>query len=245
MTDDRSIEPPAPTETPAGTDVGAPVLQAPAPAGAQGFGRRELLMIAAAVAFGGVVMLAWLNASGSRPAEAATRSDAPAGRVSVGAGSTSAAFPTWNSANRDWVGDQRKAVAFELEADHKVQVWQRQAQPILIVRCVASRIDAFVFIESAAQIEARDGDHGVTLRFDDGPGSAERWPDSDEHDALFAPDAASFVQRVAGSRTMQFSYTPHNAPTVTASFHTAGLGQQMSAFPKECEGKPDKRLPSR
>jgi hypothetical protein len=140
----------------------------------------------------------------------------------------------WNSTNRDWVGNQRRAVAFELPAENKVAVWQRQVQLTLVVRCVANRIDAFVFTQSAAKMEPQDGDHTVRIAFDDGAESVERWPDSDEHDALFAPDGAAFIRRLAAAQTMQFGFTPHNATPVAADFNVAGLAGVMESSAKQC-----------
>jgi hypothetical protein len=140
----------------------------------------------------------------------------------------------WNSTNRDWIGNQRKAVAFELPAERKVAVWQRQVQLTLVVRCMANRIDAFVFTQSAARMEPQDNDHTVRIAFDGEAESVERWPDSDEHDALFAPDGAAFVSRLAAARTMKFGFTPHNASPVSTDFNIAGLGAIMEPAAKQC-----------
>ena len=227
---------PAPSPAPSAPAHASPVSEPPAPRAAGGLGRRELIAIAAAVIFGAVVTFALLTAGGTSRADAAARAENSAGHPASPPARTTA-FPTWSSANREWVGNQRKAVAFELPADNKVQVWQRQAHPLLVVRCMANRIDSFVFIESAAQIEPRDGNHRVSLRFDDEPESTERWPDSDEHDALFAPDGPAFADRLARARTLRFGYTPHNAPAVVASFHVSGLADSMASFARECAAK--------
>jgi hypothetical protein len=205
------------------------------------FSLRELFTALGAVALGGIVtfaMLSLLSSSAARSSEAAAvlsgKAETLASKpLSVPAG---APRPTWSSANRDWVGGARRAVAFELPADNKVQVWQRQAHPILVVRCFAKRTEAFVFIESAAQIEPQ-GNHAVRVRFDAEPEGSERWPDADEHDALFAPDGAAFVRRLTGARTLQFGYKPHNAPPVVAEFHVSGLGALMAPAAAQCGSK--------
>jgi hypothetical protein len=140
----------------------------------------------------------------------------------------------WNSTNRDWVGNQRKAVAFELSSENKVAVWQRQVQLTLVVRCVANRVDAFVFTQSPAKLEPQDNDHTVRLAFDGQPESVERWPDSDEHDALFAPDGAAFVQRLTSVKAMRFGFTPHNSSPVSTVFNVAGLAEAMAPAARQC-----------
>jgi hypothetical protein len=140
----------------------------------------------------------------------------------------------WNSTNRDWIGNQRRAVAFELPAESKVAVWQRQVQLTLVVRCMSNRLDAFVFTQSAAKMEPQDNDHTVRIAFDDEAENVERWPDSDEHDALFAPDAAAFVRRVAAAQTMKFGFTPHNASPVSTVFNVAGLAAIMEPAARQC-----------
>ena len=143
----------------------------------------------------------------------------------------------WNAANRDWVANAKKGVAFELRALNKVAIWQSIAQPILVVRCEAGRMQTFVYTASALQMEAIDENHAVTISFDGEPASNERWADSSEHDALFAPDAAAFTRRLAASQTFKISYTPHNASRVVAQFQTHGLSDLIEPAAKQCGWK--------
>jgi hypothetical protein len=66
----------------------------------------------------------------------------------------------------------------------------------------------------------------------------ERWADSDEHDALFAPDGAGFAQRLQRARTLRFGYTPHNALPVVVHFQVSGLSDLIGPVAKECGWKP-------
>jgi hypothetical protein len=211
-----------------------------APPSTARLGRREVLTALGALAFGGIVTFAALIGSAARSSDAAT---VLAARTRNAAESESkatrsgASAPGWSSANREWVGGERRAVAFELPADNTVQVWQRRAHPILVVRCFKKRTEAFVFIESAAQIEPHGG-HSVRIRFDAEPESDERWVDGEEHDTLFAPDGAPFARRLTAASTMQFGYKPHNSPPVVAEFHVSGLGALMAAAGAKCGSRP-------
>ncbi len=143
----------------------------------------------------------------------------------------------WNAANRDWVANAKKGVAFELRSLNKVAIWQSIAQPILVVRCEAGRMQTFVYTASALQMEAIDENHAVKISFDGEPESNERWADSSEHDALFAPDAAAFTRRLVASQTLKVSYTPHNASRVVAQFQTHGLSDLIEPAAKQCGWK--------
>jgi hypothetical protein len=211
-----------------------------APPSAARFGRREVLTALGALAFGGIVTFAALIGSTARSSDAATvlavrtRNAAESESKATRSG---ASAPVWSSANREWVGGERRAVAFELPADNTVLVWQRRAHPILVIRCFKKRTEAFVFIESAAQIEPRGG-HAVRIRFDAEPEREERWPDDEEHDALFAPDGAAFARRLTAASTLQFGYKPHNSPPVVAEFHVSGLGALMAPAEAQCSSRP-------
>jgi hypothetical protein len=201
-------------------------------AAAAGFSRRELLAIAIAIALGGSVTFGMLAASGARPSDPAPSAGVPE-RSRTQSIPVAAPRRHWNSTNRDWIGNDRRAIAFELMAENKVQVWQRIAQPILVVRCLEKRTETFVFIESAAQIEAQ-ANHAVRVRVDDEPEREERWPDTEEHDALVAPDSAAFTHRLIGARTLRFGYKPHNSAPVVAEFNVDGLGTLIEPLAAQC-----------
>jgi hypothetical protein len=169
--------------------------------------------------------------------------DAPASAVPVAMAPTATdapaapppSVPAWTDANRDrWVSSHPRSVAFELPARQRVAVWMGHVTPLLVVRCLAQTIDVFVVTETAAAMEAQDADHTVRLSFDDGPEEVARWPDSVDHDALFAPDGASFAQRLASARTLRFGFTPHNALPATVGFELAGADRVVAEVVKTC-----------
>lgn len=220
------------------TDQSGAVTASPA---APGVNRRELLMIGGVVVVAGGVMLALLmGRAGTQPAAAASLAGGNGAAASAPAAPKPAATAKgrWSSANRAyWTGNQRKSAAFELPAEHKVGVWMRQVQPALIVRCMGNRPEVFVFTDSAAKIEAGTEDHTVRYALDEEAEATERWPDSAEHDALFAPDGDAFVRRLMGARSMRFGYTPHNATPVTIHFNVGGLAELIEPAAKECGWK--------
>lgn len=198
--------------------------------------RVEALGIALAIIGGGVVTFAVLMARGEPATQAA---DAPAAATVAHRPVPVAALlqgggPEWTANPGRWVGNARRSLAFEVPSVNKVSVWMRDVRPLLVVRCFRGSTDAFVFTDSAATIEAQTEDHTVRFGFDDEPEARELWPDSAEHDALFAPDGGAFARRLMTARTLRFGFTPHNAPPVTAHFRVSGLRELLAPAAGEC-----------
>jgi hypothetical protein len=234
---DTFADPPAMPEPPAAT-AAAPTQPR----------MHRMVMGASALAATVGLILTFLSIRGAAsptPASAAAAHTAPApARPPVSApprelpAHKSTTAPKWNrmTAGR-WVGERRNTVAFEIEAVDRIPVWTRTVTPVLVVRCEGGRAESFVFTQSAARMEAQDGDHTVRVAFDDGAAATERWPDSDDHDALFAPDGAAFIRRLAGSRTLGFGFEPHNAKPATAQFEVSGIGELLEGSARQCGWK--------
>jgi Type VI secretion system VasI, EvfG, VC_A0118 len=141
----------------------------------------------------------------------------------------------WSGANVvHWTGKARNSAAFELPAENTVAIWMRDVRPLLVVRCMAKSAEAFVITDSALKMEPQTDDHTVTYSFDDQPETKEHWHDAADHNAVFAPDAAAFTQRLMHARTLRVGYTPHNAAPVVAVFHVNGLGPLLEPSAKHC-----------
>jgi hypothetical protein len=205
------------------------------PARAASVNRAEMLAIALAIIGGGAVTFAVLAARGEPATQfAATRAAAAVARAEPVVALMEGGGPAWTPNPARWAGNARKSVAFEVPAVNKVKIWMRDVRPLLVVRCVRGGADAFVFTDSAAMIEAQTEDHTVRFGFDDEPETRELWPDSAEHDALFAPDGAAFARRLMTARTLRFGFTPHNAAPVTAHFRVSGLRERLVPAASGC-----------
>lgn len=236
----------------------AAAIAAPIPVAAAGkaasAGNRRMLLAGLLVIAGGTLTFAMFRSSAtpatpisSSPATtkpAATKPNAPKpAAANTAAASTAVTTPStpvvsrWTAANREWLLNVKKGAAFEIKSDNKVAIWQAIAQPVLVVRCDAGKVQAFVYTASAIQMEAQDENHSVGISFDGEPEVTERWPDSDDHDALFAPDASAFAHRLATAQTLRFSYKPHNAARGAATFQVAGLTETLHPVAKQCGWK--------
>jgi hypothetical protein len=225
----------SPASVEASQQVAAPAAAGGTKPPAPRAGKKRLPFVLLGVGGAGIMMLALLSARGT-PSSGATGGAAPAALPSPSAVPPAASFTQkWSTENRAyWVGNRPKGFAFELPAENTVQVWTRHVQPALVVRCMSQMAQVFVVTESALKIEPETDDHTVTFSFDDEPKVAERWPDSADHDALFAPDGSAFAQRLMRARTLRFGYTPHNADPVVAAFNVNGLGPLIEPAIKEC-----------
>lgn len=217
-------------------------------------GNRRMLLAGLLVIAGGTLTFAMFRSSAtpatplswspaaSKPAASKPNAPKPAAANATTASTavTTASTPIvskWTAANREWLLNVKKGAAFELKSDNKVAIWQAIAQPVLVVRCDAGKLQAFIYTASAIQMEAQDENHSVGISFDGEPEVPERWADSDDHDALFAPDGAAFAHRLATAQTLRFSYKPHNAPRGAATFQVAGLTETLHPVAKQCGWK--------
>jgi hypothetical protein len=216
---------------PPGTDDDAPAAPRASPSAR--LARRDVLVIAAAIIGSGAISLAALRSGGSPPPPPLP---VPAEARSLAAPeSRSATASSWVENAEAWVGGGRKGIALELAAGHEIPIWMRTVRPLLVVRCVDTRAEVFVFTDSAAAMEPRTDDHTVRLAFDGGVERTERWPDSSSHDALFAPDGGRLIEELGRARTMTFGFTPHNAAPVVAHFDVAGLRDRLTPAQRHCQ----------
>jgi hypothetical protein len=225
------------------TSSDAPVALAivsPVTPASAGWRLPHVAAIGTAVLLGGIVAVSLLSTrSAAREENAASGTRVARPVAPLASSRAPRATPTiahvWSNANQArWVSNHPRSVAFELPADHDVPVWMRRVHPLLVVRCLSHKADAFVFIDSPARIEPEDENHTVHVAFDDGTESTERWLDSEEHDALFAPDGAAFAHRLARARTMRFNFTPQNAPAATVQFTTKGFDVLIDDVAAQC-----------
>lgn len=229
-----SVPTPPPAVAPVPTPPPAP--QAPA---RSTLSQRELVIIGAALAVGGILTFVFLGSRGgaSTTLAAANRTAPPkaAAAPAPARAVLPAATQKWSTARRAyWTASQRHSDAFELPAENTVAIWMNYVRPLLVIRCMGKKTEAFVYTGSALKIEPNTEDHSVSFRFDDETTQSEHWPDSAEHDALFAPDGAAFAHRIMTSKSLRFGYTPHNAEPAEAQFRTDGLAELIAPAAKDC-----------
>jgi hypothetical protein len=195
-----------------------------------------LVSLALLAGAGGTFMFLGAHPSaGTSPAAAAsaTASPAPAASAVV----TAPAHQWSRDDEYRWIANHKKSMAYELEADQQVRVWTTHVRPALVVRCLNKKTEVFVYTETSSKMESTDGLHTVKLTFDDGAASDERWPDSAEHDALFAPDGTALARRLSAAHHLRFGFSPHNAEPVQVDFDLGDAGSVVSHVAKTCGWK--------
>ena len=219
-----------------GFDVTSPAGQSPR----QSASVINLVLVTVALLAGAAGTFVFLSAH-PVAREAVVASPAGARTSSVPAeasASTSHVVPAPTHWSRDnehrWISNHKRSVAYELDANQQVRVWTTHVRPTLVVRCLNRKTEVFVFTETPAKLESADGTHTVKLTFDDAAGTDERWPDSEEHDALFSPDGTSLARRLASAHRLRFGFTPHNAAPVQVDFDLGDSAAVMSNVGRTC-----------
>jgi hypothetical protein len=145
---------------------------------------------------------------------------------------------TWTGSRRPgWATDGSRTVTFQLAAESYVPVWMKRVRPVLGVRCLAGSTDVFVITESAASIEDDTGSHTVRVGFDVGADVEQRWTDSADYQALFAPDGVALARQIARSTKMRFEFTPYGAAPVVVAFDVRGFDQLVDSVATVCRWK--------
>jgi hypothetical protein len=212
----------------------------PSPQTAAGWTPWQLGAVGAAACVGGIVTFWLLAAHPSARNEAADhlgRASAPAAAPAPGDSTHGATGWSDASASR-WTGGRRRSLAFELPAERAVAVWMRHVRPVLVVRCLENRTDAFVFTDSPASIEPDPDARTVRVRLDDKAQATERWVTSADHDGLFAPDGSEFARRIASADRLEFGFTPQNAVPVVATFDLHGADAVVERVAATCGRRP-------
>ena len=247
---DHPVASPVNSPAPAAPIASGKAVQATPPR--TGMGTRQLAMVGGGVLAAGALIFTILGMRGAASPEPVA-TPAPARRATAKAPTKAAPFaqatpapaaravnvdadaPRWSRVSDGrWVSANRQSAAFEVAATSRVHVWMRDVTPVLVVRCEKGNAETFVYTQSAARMEPQDGDHTVQVSFDGASPASQRWPDSAEHDALFARNPLEFTRQLTHARTLQFGFTPHNADTVVATFVLDGLEPLLASSAKQC-----------
>ena len=201
----------------------------------------SLVLVSLALLGGAAGTFMFLSAhpsAGMASPEVTHASSASSGTAGAVAGSTTAAMHQWSREDEyRWIANRKRSVAYQLDADQQVRVWTTHVRPSLVMRCLNRKTEVFVYTETPSKLESTDGLHSVRLTFDGAPESDERWPDSAEHDALFAPDGTALARRISTAHHLRFGFSPHNADPVQVDFDLGDAGSVVATVAKTCGWK--------
>ena len=143
--------------------------------------------------------------------------------------------PRWNRTRQaQWASDGSRTIGFEVEALRDVAVYMDRVRPVLAVRCISHQTEVFVMLRSSPSIENGGDTHTVRIGLDEEPDVEERWLESINMQALFAPDAKAFAARMATARRLRFAFKPYSAPPAAVEFDVHGFEGPLAAMAKTC-----------
>ena len=143
--------------------------------------------------------------------------------------------PTWTGRRQAvWTADGSKTIAFELNATDYVPVYMSRARPVLVIRCLYRRTEAFVVLGTSANFEGLSDSRTIRLQLDDDPVAVQQWERSDSGQELFAPDGIALVRQLAQAKRLHFGFTPFQAQPVTAEFAVEGFDRMARMVANTC-----------
>ncbi len=211
------------------------------------------ILVAAGLVLGGVVVVGLLT-RGPAPevnprarvatADASSSATTPPAAATVPTGSTPATLPA--VAARGWQRDEEsasetdraRAVVFHLDADNEVTGWRASGRPTLVARCQARQMAVYMVTGMPANPESGNYyQHTVVTSFDEAKPVSQRWTQSEDSEALFAPNPAAFARQLARSKTLTVQFTPYNSSPATARFDVSGFDKHLPALARACGWK--------
>lgn len=194
----------------------------------------------------GLLAIGWCSRSTApRPTAPAPQSQAPGG-MTPSAPDARAAAPASPSRGGQWIEDPleteniyEKGVTFRLDAEAIPPGGIASRRPNLVVRCQNTRTDVILTTWMPTVVERRSPDRAVVgLSFDGAPASRERWRESSDREALFAPDAMRLARAIAKAKTLHVKFAPVDAPPVTVAFDVSGFDRHIATLASDCGWKP-------
>lgn len=135
--------------------------------------------------------------------------------------------------------DGAPSVSYRLDSPQKVSDWLGEiATPTLVVRCHERRTEVYVATSLMSAEESMGDLHAVKVRYDDQPVTDERWSESTDDEALFAPDGVAMARRIATAKTLWFEFKPFIADPQGATFHLAGVDGVIAHVASACGWTP-------
>jgi hypothetical protein len=137
--------------------------------------------------------------------------------------------------------DDSRTVTLHLTADGSFSSWANDEHtPSLIIRCKENETDLYIVNGTAATPELGLFDRAtVRLRIDDGKPYSERWGESTDDEALFAPRPISLARRLAHAERLTYQFTPFNSSPVTVIFTVKGLDEPLRKVASVCHWPTD------
>ena len=123
-------------------------------------------------------------------------------------------------------------------ADQEVTTQFAKVRPDIIFRCRQNTFDAYINVHSSADYDYETHRSNVRLRFDENTAVSEKWDVSTDREALFAPNAKTFLNSLLQANSLRFEWPQSGGGRAVATFNRGDLGVQVAKFAKDC-GQPE------
>lgn len=134
--------------------------------------------------------------------------------------------------------DDSKTVVVELTAENFIKGWLSEYSPVLVIRCKENKTELYIRTGMSSDPEyGLYNEHTVRIRLDDGKPFKQRWSDSTDNEALFAPKSIALAKDIAKSKKMLFEFTPFSSSPQTVEFDVQGLMPHLEELAKTCNWK--------
>jgi hypothetical protein len=108
------------------------------------------------------------------------------------------------------------------------------ADGTLIIRCKAGKRDLYVVTGKPAEVEYGVDTNSVRIRLDGKKPITQHWSESEDHEALFAPEPEALAHQMAEAHTMLLEYTPFQETKKLIRFSLEGLNSQIEKVATPC-----------
>jgi hypothetical protein len=108
------------------------------------------------------------------------------------------------------------------------------ASGTLMIRCSGGKTDLYVITGKPAEVEYGTDTNTVRIRLDDRKALTQHWTESDDHEALFAPNPIRLAQEIARVHTVLFEFTPFQDTKKLIRFDLEGLKDEIERLAIPC-----------
>ncbi len=131
--------------------------------------------------------------------------------------------------------DDLLTVILDVDGDTEFRGWLKTATPVLVLRCKEGKTEAYVITSMHAHVERSSLDAAtVTIRLDDAKAFQTKMSESTDGEALFFPEAKSFILRLAKHKQMLFQFVPFNSSPTMTTFPINGLEEAIKPLRATC-----------
>lgn len=134
--------------------------------------------------------------------------------------------------------DDSRTVTVRLEAENTVKGWLTNERPWLIIRCLENKTELAVLTGMSSSVEYGSlHRHTVRIRLDDDKPFSEKWSESTDDKALFAPRGIALAKKIAKAKKMLFEFVPFRGKTAIVEFSVDGLNKHLKKVADACNWK--------